>query len=537
MPLDAPTCSYVVPAGVDADALVGVLAERVDLVADQPVTVEATAYDTVDRRLRDAGLEVTLEGGRGSARLVLHDDSGGPPVVAPLEAPAERWLAADLPAGPLHDRLGPVLEERALLPLVRLELVTRAVRVRNRDEKTVVRLSVTTPAALFSPDPAEAFTGGPRVAPDGGVALATRVTVAGVLGYPRPLAKVDELLGRELSLRAADGPVADEAIAALGGDPSGLVSTKVRTALAAGQRSDEAAVAVLTALAAITEANVPGTLADLDTEFLHDLRVSVRKARSVLRELKRAFPPEPLATQRDTLKWVQTITGEARDLDVQLLDWASLAARVPPDRRRALEPVHALVAEHRARAIERLHTELQGPRYREAWASYRAFLAGAVPADGEAPDAARPIAKTAGRRIRRVYGRMVEMGTAIDDDSPAEDLHELRKRGKELRYLLELFGGLWPTGVVKPMVKTLKGLQDVLGTHQDRATQVASLRALGPELAARPDGPEALLALGTLVDRLEHEQRQARSHFAERFGPFAAKGQRKLVDTTFRGMP
>ena len=31
------------------------------------------------------------------------------------------------------------------------------------------------------------------------------------------------------------------------------------------------------------------------------------------------------------------------------------------------------------------------------------------------------------------------MGAAIDDDSPAADYHELRKKGKELRYLLELF--------------------------------------------------------------------------------------------------
>ena len=31
------------------------------------------------------------------------------------------------------------------------------------------------------------------------------------------------------------------------------------------------------------------------------------------------------------------------------------------------------------------------------------------------------------------------MGRAIDDDSPHEALHDLRKKGKELRYLLEFF--------------------------------------------------------------------------------------------------
>ena len=57
---------------------------------------------------------------------------------------------------------------------------------------------------------------------------------------------------------------------------------------------------------------------------------------------------------------------------------------------------------------------------------------------------------------------MVRDGRAIDDESPPESLHDLRKRGKELRYLLELFGSLFPPSVVKPMVSALKGLQDVL---------------------------------------------------------------------------
>ena len=75
---------------------------------------------------------------------------------------------------------------------------------------------------------------------------------------------------------------------------------------------------------------------------------------------------------------------------------------------------------------------------------------------------------------------MVKLGGAIDDDSPAEDYHELRKRGKELRYLLELFGApLYPGEVVKPMIKSLKSLQDVLGRHQDREVQVAMLSSLG----------------------------------------------------------
>ena len=77
------------------------------------------------------------------------------------------------------------------------------------------------------------------------------------------------------------------------------------------------------------------------------------------------------------------------------------------------------------------------------------------------------------------------MGTAIDDDSPAEDLHELRKVGKELRYLLEFFASLYPPEVGKPFVKTLKGLQDQLGRFQDHEVQANKLRELAPDVKDR----------------------------------------------------
>ena len=142
--------------------------------------------------------------------------------------------------------------------------------------------------------------------------------------------------------------------------------------------------------------------------------------------------------------------------------------------------------------------------------------------------------EVAGGRINRVYRRMVRMGEAIDDSSPPEAYHELRKKGKELRYLLELFGAsLYPDDVVKPMVKALKALQDVLGQHQDREVQVATLRTLRDDVAREPGGAAAVMAMGVLVERLAEDERAARQAFAERFEAFSSKAQRRLVKDTF----
>ena len=48
--------------------------------------------------------------------------------------------------------------------------------------------------------------------------------------------------------------------------------------------------AVLAHLAAAIELNVPGTIDDIDPEFLHDLRVAVRRTRSVLSNARRVLP-------------------------------------------------------------------------------------------------------------------------------------------------------------------------------------------------------------------------------------------------------
>jgi CHAD domain-containing protein len=524
MPLDVPTYAFALSDGLDPEGLVTFLSKRFDLVADPPTSVTFAVLDTADRRLRDAGVDLSLESRRAGPQLVLRGPGGAAPLTAePGSAGGpgrhKRWLAGDLPPGPLREHVAPLIEMRALQPLARVRADVRSLRVRNADEKTVVRLRLAAHAALD--------TGGDP-AP-----LRPRLEVTGVLGYPGPLARVLAELQGDSGVVAVSATMADEAIAASGGDPQGI-RTKVRVALRADQRTDKAAVAVLTDLAGMVEANVPGTLADVDTEFLHDLRVAVRRSRSVLRELSGAFDAEALKTQRDALKWIQATTGPVRDLDVQLLDWDELLSGVPAERHAALVPVRRLLARHRTAALRTLKRELRGPAYREAWAGYRAFLAGNLGPARDRPDAKRPIAEVAGRRIRKVHARMVAMGGAVDDTSPAADLHDLRKRGKELRYLLELFGGLWPDDVVKPMVKTLKGLQDVLGIHQDREVQADHLRELADELATQVGGPEALLVLGVLIDRLEAEQHAARDRFAASFEAFASDEQRKLVARTFR---
>ena len=477
--------AYLLPDGLGLDRA---LAQHLPIKAEPARTAELTFYDTFDGRLRAAGLTLRHRDGR---LAIVDRETGGELASASLEPAPVRLFDTDLPQL-LRTRLAPIIEMRALTSRARVMSRTRGLAVLNEDEKIVVRLI--------------------EEAPKG---LRMRVETLPVRGYDKELLRVHKVLTVSLGLTRTDQPLADEAIAAAGEPPAGT-SSKLDLDLTRGQSAGSAAESVLARTHEIVEANLPGTLEDVDSEFLHDLRVAVRRARSLLRELRTVFPDAPLERAREELKRIQLITGEMRDLDVQLLDFQAY------EDREALAPLHAVLVAHRAKALATMRRALTARRTTKALDDWSALSA--LPGTP-------PIEQLAGERIAKVYRRMLKMGGAIDDETEPEALHELRKKGKELRYLLEFFGGLFDPDVVKPMIKALKALQDVLGRHQDFEVQADTLRALTAEVGKQPGGAEGLLAMGALIDRLAREQHRARTEFAGQFAAFAER--RAEVKATF----
>ena len=127
---------YLLPEGADARAVLGA---HLDVRAGRARDGDATFYDTFDGRLHAEGVTLRHAGGR----LALLDRATGEEL-ASAEAPAARRLFdADLPE-PLRERLAPVIEMRALLPVARVRARRLPLAVLNDDAKTVVRLAVET---------------------------------------------------------------------------------------------------------------------------------------------------------------------------------------------------------------------------------------------------------------------------------------------------------------------------------------------------------------------------------------------------------
>jgi CHAD domain-containing protein len=504
---------YLLPDGMTLAAAGKAVAEQLEVRDGHRRVGDRSYFDTFDGRLHELGLLAVWEDGQ-LALVELAGDRVRARALAPK--PTRRLFAHELPEGALREALRPLLDARALLPVIEIRSRERLFDVLDAERKIVVRMRLQQPAL-----------GRRRLRP--------RIHVSAVRGYDKALRRVGETLTVELGLQRIDEPLVDEAVVASGVRPGGIPA-RIAIPLQPRQRADTAAATVLSALLRVIEANMEGALADLDPEFLHDLRVSVRRTRAVQRELRHVFEAAALARFRDEFRWLQQATGDARDLDVYLLEFDQMRALVPGSIGGDLDALQAVLVKRRVSARRRMVRALRSERTATLLSAWSSFLEHLSDESGRAAghDAAVPIGTIAGERIAKVYTRMVRMGEAIDSQSLPGHYHELRKQGKELRYLLELFGTtLYPEGVVKPMIKSLKALQDVLGRHQDREVQADKLRSLSDAVAAAADGAAALMAMGVLVERLEAEQLAAREQFATSFAAFASGRQRKLVRETF----
>jgi CHAD domain-containing protein len=299
------------------------------------------------------------------------------------------------------------------------------------------------------------------------------------------------------------------------------------------RRSDGALTAtraVLRNLLVEIEDNMSGTIDEIDTEFLHDLRVALRRTRSVLTECRRLLPADVATRFRTGFAQLAGATSRARDLDVYLLDLPRALASLQLDDPSTLHPLRSELEAHCASAHAELREVLESADTRTLLEGWRTWL------DDPAPDHVDHDAGTIGPfiadRIRKAQRGLLRDGRAIDETSPPEHLHDLRKDAKKLRYLFECFGSVLPDKPRRTFVAQLKSLQDNLGAHQDAEVQVAELRTIAHDLSERRAlGVEGTIAVGRLIDQLEAVRRRERSAFAQRFAGYDTAANRKLLDT------
>lgn len=241
------------------------------------------------------------------------------------------------------------------------------------------------------------------------------------------------------------------------------------------------------------------------------------------------LPRADVKRYRDDLKWFASSLGDVRDLDVYMQSFDAYVRTLPAARRRQLAGYQLYLRRERKQARRAAAEAAASPRAAALFRDLARFVA-AGPAPEELDKWAALTARDAIRQaVRASVSRVRHLGNALTVRAKAPELHALRIRTKRLRYELEFFSSVYPA--LAQTASACKGVQDVLGAHQDAYTATARLRRYAALLRAQDDGDASSPALRDLRQSQLAIARGIRRSFRASWPEFVATigGARKLV--------
>jgi len=504
---------YKVPGNYNEQQLVTELCERYTIEKEPTIAEKITICDTFDWRLFNKSLVLFASGSRLFLRYLAKSD-----IMQSAEIKALPVFIREFPDGELKNQLAPIIKMRALLKLAELHSRSSSYRVLNAEEKTVARLAY------------EEFRASRK---KGARILATYLWLKPVKGYP----KYARNLGRQIEATGFTVSKTDDiffaALAAVDKKP-GSYSAKINLQLDPEMRSDKAAKVIFRDLLDVMRVNEAHIEKDLDTEFLHDFRVAVRRKRSALGQIKAVFPTKTTARFKKDFAYVGKLSNELRDLDVYLLKEDTYKAKLPPVLRHDIDPLFDYLRQKRSKALQKVIRGLKAKKYAKIMQDWEAFLNRPQTDPATASNAKRPVIDVARNRIYKRYRVAVKFGSQILENTEDEMLHVLRIHCKKLRYLIEFFSSLFPRKKISNLIGILKKLQDNLGDFNDLRVQKEYLLNIIAELpASQQQSKKTHAAIGSLIGALDSEKQTVKDAFAKTFTDFAAPPNQELFRELF----
>lgn len=265
-----------------------------------------------------------------------------------------------------------------------------------------------------------------------------------------------------------------------------------------------------------------------DPEALHDFRVALRRARSVLRAYSAWLDDALSRKQKHELRDLAQATGAGRDAEV-LLAW--LATQEATMSARQTSGLTWLVDRLRGRrdAGYRLVYDDVLPRWRvlsarvaERLVVYRVEMRLDRPASG-----ATPLAVSLADLVLVHANDLEARLLAVHGPADVDAAHAARISGKRLRYLVEPIAKSIPAA--RTLAKNVKVLQDVLGEQHDMHVLAAELgEAIGDSASERARRLHAIAVEGDPDGKrvraaLRHDERPGMLALAQRVQQHSAE--------------
>lgn len=491
---------YVLVGRLDADQLAKDLRGRLPLL-DLPETSRPfQVLDCHDQSLRAKG-QILIEAA-GTLRLVQSDGC-----VVVQKAKGKGKYVQDLPNGPVQQALRGFPELRALMVLGQGDLRLGSFAVLDDLQKTQVRGTV---LVLNSSA--------------GQVSL---VTVNALRGYQRAY----DAVCNAFQAMAANQTGLEPIFGSLFPDMTRYVA-KPEIKLGTDERSIQVATDIISTYLMVARQNEAGTCADIDTEFLHDYRVSLRRIRSVLSLFKGVFSVEQTDQLKRQFSDLMAPTGRMRDLDVYLLEKDRFLSLIPASLHPGAEAMFDQFQKERMREFSQLSRRLRSETY-TARMDDLAFLVADPENLHSGPNAERGAFEYACALIWKRYRKVCKVARSITDATPDAVVHDLRIDCKKLRYLMEFFAPLFDKKGFKMIIKPLKKLQDNLGLFNDCAVQQQALLSFVDNQNTTRNNAQVAMAAGGLIAILDQQQKAERQKVIANFQQFDSPEVRHLFRSLF----
>lgn len=228
------------------------------------------------------------------------------------------------------------------------------------------------------------------------------------------------------------------------------------------------------------QSNLRGAMTSDDAEYLHQMRVALRRLRVVLRMAEKFRADASLSALSKDIAALCVALGRIREWDVFIAETVQpMCARMAGHA--GLQALLATSERQCAACYAELRGEIQARELQRLILRFAIWMNGAYwqPPQGAAVPSAQDFAT---RRLRKLAKQFAQAGRQLGtlDD---KRLHALRILAKKLRYSAEFFAALYDRQKTAAFLAALSEVQDVLGQIND----VAVAHRLLDELAALPE--------------------------------------------------
>jgi len=212
--------------------------------------------------------------------------------------------------------------------------------------------------------------------------------------------------------------------------------------------------------------NIPGAVADVDTEFVHQARVATRRMRSLLKLFAGAVPKRSADYFTGELLWLGALFGAVRDLDVFSLNLIKFRNDITLAPQKITELLLRQIQRERTSLLAKLKEELASTRCRIFFLRLSTFTARKPAIHPLAPLALSKVAQIAPSVIFELLDKTISLGKLLLLKPKLRNFHKLRILFKKLRYSSEFFNPAWG-GSLSSFIADAVKIQDCLGKLQD----------------------------------------------------------------------